>query len=200
MRSFAYGWLLLLGIGTLFATAETATSEAQAAPKPAPEMQRLLGALSGTWSITYQHESAGDTPARGTGQGEEVYRAGPGGLSIVEEVHAVESSGNVAGHGVAWWDQSAKGFRAIWCDNSSPNGCGVMAKLAEWQGLNFVLHDEWEADGKRMLFKEVVSDITPASFTQTIYQGEIGTELKKVMTIKATRATAAKAPAGKATQ
>lgn len=198
MRSLVIGLYVLSGVSVLAVAAEKPASEA--APKPAPEMQRLLQALSGTWSISYRYEPVSDAPSRGTGQGEEIYRAGPGGLSIQEEFRAVEPGGEVTGHGVAWWDQSARGFRAIWCDNSNPNGCGVMAKLAEWQGLNFVLQDQWEVDGKRMLFKEVFSDITPTSFTQTIYGGEIGTELKKTMIIKATRATTDQAPQGKTTR
>ena len=50
-----------------------------------------------------------------------------------------------------------------------------------------MLADESEKDGKKFLFKEVFSDITPTSFTQTLYQGEAGKELKKLLTIHATK-------------
>jgi len=50
-----------------------------------------------------------------------------------------------------------------------------------------VLGDEFERNGKRFQFKEIFSEITPTSFTQTIYQGEAGKELKRVLTIRATK-------------
>jgi ketosteroid isomerase-like protein len=62
-----------------------------------------------------------------------------------------------------------------------------MAKLAQWEGDQFVLGDESESGGKKFMFKEVVSDITPNSFTQTLSQGESGDELKRLMTIHATK-------------
>jgi hypothetical protein len=46
--------------------------------------------------------------------------------------------------------------------------------------------------GKKFTFKEVFSDIAPTSFTQTIYTGESGGELKQSVTIRATRLTKAK--------
>ena len=41
------------------------------------------------------------------------------------------------------------------------------------------------------MFKEVISDITPKSFTQTLYQGATGGELKLLMTIRAIKVTTA---------
>ena len=45
----------------------------------------------------------------------------------------------------------------------------------EWDGKQFVLHVESGRDGKRVVFHEMVSDITPTSFTQTADSGESGT-------------------------
>ncbi len=64
-----------------------------------------------------------------------------------------------------------------------------MAHLAKWEGNQFVLRDEFEKDGKKFSFKEVFSEITPTSFTQTLYQGEAGKELKWLATIHATRSS-----------
>jgi hypothetical protein len=60
-----------------------------------------------------------------------------------------------------------------------------MKEPARWKDGEFVLRDQWEAMGKKFSFKEVVSEISPKSFTQTLYQGESGGELKRVMLIKA---------------
>jgi hypothetical protein len=164
-------------------------------PEPGPEMRRLLEAFSGTWSITYGYDQSDTMPNNGTGQGREVYRPGPGGFSLIEEFHSKEAKGDDSGLGVAWWDEKARGFRAVWCESRNPKGCVVMARLANWEGDQFVLGDEWEMGGKKFSFKEVFSDMTPRSFTQTLLQGESGGELKRLMTIKATKLTDAE-PAG----
>jgi len=125
-------------------------------------------------------------PNGGAGQGQEIYRPGPGGVSLIEEFHSKEATGDVSGLGVAWWDEKARGFRAVWCESRNPRGVN-MARLANWEGDQFVLGDEWELGGKTLSFKEVFSDMTPRSFTQTLFQGESGGELKRLMTIKAAR-------------
>ena len=98
-----------------------------------------------------------------------------------------ESSGEVSGLGVGWWDEKARRYRALWCDSENPAGCILMAHLAKWEGDQFVLRDEFQRNGKRFDFKEVFSEITPTSFTQTLYQGEAGRDLKCVLTIHATK-------------
>lgn len=127
-------------------------------------------------------------PNGGDGRGEEVHRLGPGERSIIEEFYLDESSGKISGLGAIWWDDKAKGYRAVWCDSEDPGGCIVMAHLAKWEGDQFVLDDEFERNGKKFIFKEVFSEITPTSFTQTLYQGEVGKELKHISTIYATKA------------
>ena len=62
-----------------------------------------------------------------------------------------------------------------------------MARIARWEGDQFVLGDEFEMNGNKFVFKEVLSEITPTSYTHTVYQGEAGKELKKLATIHATR-------------
>jgi hypothetical protein len=128
-------------------------------------------------------------PNGGIGRGEEVYRPGPGGRSLIEDVHLKDSTGESTGLGLAWWDEKAQGYRAVWCESGIPGGCIVMSRLARWEGDQFVLGDETERMGKRYSFKEVISDMTAASFTQTLYAGESGGELKRLMTIRATKVT-----------
>jgi hypothetical protein len=155
--------------------------------QPGPEMQRLLRALEGRWSNSEKYEPSERMPSGGVGQGETVFRPGPGGLSLIEDEHSKNPKGELFGLSVTWWDQSAHGYRAIWCANNLPTGCIVMAKLAQWEGNQFVLGDESESEGKKFTFKEVVSDITPNSYLQTLSQGESGGELKRLMTIHATK-------------
>jgi hypothetical protein len=153
------------------------------------EMQRLFNAFLGTWRVSEKIEPSEAMPNGGVGEGTEVYRAGPGGLSIIEEIHLKESTGEISGLGIGWWDEKAHGYKALWCNSQNPNGCILMAHLARWEGDRFVLRDEFEKDGKKFNFKEVFSEIMPTSFTQTLYQGEVRKELKRLLTIQATRST-----------
>ena len=161
-------------------------------PSPGPEMQRLLTTFAGTWSLSEKYEPAEWLPRGGVGTGQQVWSAGPGGLSLIEEYRSENPSGKVFGLSVTWWDEKARGYRALWCVNTNPGGCTMMASLAKWQGSEFVLGDEFERNGKRFMFREVVSEITPNSFTQTLYQGAADGELKLLMTIRATKVTTAK--------
>jgi uncharacterized protein (TIGR02246 family) len=156
-------------------------------PQSSPEMRKLLSAMSGAWSTREVFERSEYRPEGGVGQGDVVFHSGPGGLSLLEDEHSKDSKVEVFGLSVTWWDESAKGFRAIWCDDSLPAGCTVMAKLANWDGNQFVLGDEFERNGKKFIFKETVFDITPNSWSQALYEGEAGSELKRLVTIYATR-------------
>ena len=115
--------------------------------QPSPEMQKIFNAFLGTWSVTEEIEPSETMPKGGVGWGEEVYRAGPGGASMTEEVHLKEPDGEISGFGVGWWDHNAQGFRAVWCDSKNPGGCILMAHLAKWEGDQFVLamsRKEWK--------------------------------------------------------
>ena len=145
----ALGRLNVPACGLLFLSASLASAAAGGPPEPSPQMQRLLRTLSGTWAITYTIDSGDRSPNGGTGQGKEVYRPGPGGASLIEEFHSREGTTEVSGLGLAWWDEQAQGYRAVWCDNSNPGGCGVMAHPAHFEGNDFVLTDEFEMMGDR---------------------------------------------------
>jgi hypothetical protein len=159
-----------------------------AVPSPNPEMQKLFNAFLGSWQVTKKVEPSEEMPNGGAGEGEEIYRAGPGNASFIEQIRLKESNGEISGLGVGWWDQKGQGYKAVWCDSENPGVCILMAHLAKWEGEEFVLRDEFE-NGKKFSFKEVFSEITPTSFMQTLYHGEMGKELKRLLTIHATRST-----------
>ncbi|HET7206801.1 MAG TPA: nuclear transport factor 2 family protein [Terriglobales bacterium] len=148
---------------------------------PNPEMQRLFDAQLGRWS---QHEERADGS---TGEGEALWSPGPGGMSLVENEYIRNSTGEMSGLSVTWYDQDAQGYRALWCSNKLRNGCLVMSKLAQWEGDQFVLRDQFESNGKKLDYKEVESGITPTTYTLTSYLGEPGGELRATSTIHATK-------------
>jgi len=184
-------FLAVANLGLSWATAQEAQQKSTSMTRqPSPEMQRLFNTFLGTWRITEKIEPSEAMPNGGAADGTEVYRAGPGGVSIIEEIHLKESTGEISGLGIGWWDEKAHGYKALWCDSQNPNGCILMAHLAKWERDQFILRDEFEKNGKKFNFKEVLSEITPASFTQTLYQGEAGKELRKLATIHATKSGA----------
>lgn len=64
-----------------------------------------------------------------------------------------------------------------------------MSKVAHWEDGQFVVGNEFERDGGKVVYRQVFSNFTPVSFTQTIYEGESDAALKRVLTIHATRIT-----------
>jgi hypothetical protein len=163
-------------------------------PRPSPEIERLVKAFSGTWSIAIKIEPNETMPKGGRGQGEETWRPGPGGLSLIEDYRSTGDEGELSGLGVAWWDKDARRYQVMWCDSTNRVGCIVMKHGAKWEGNQVVAMDVSESAGKKLTFKEVFSDIKENSFTQALYQGESGGDLKQRLTILATRKNAPPVP------
>jgi hypothetical protein len=90
-----------------------------------------------------------------------------------------------------WWDEAAQGFRTIWCDSTNPTGCISFKNVLHWEGSTLVLVEDYESKGKQFTFKEVFDDLTPESFTQTLYGAEAGAPLKLDQVIHAKRMAAA---------
>jgi hypothetical protein len=88
--------LMLGGIASAPSSAETAPS----LPQPSPEIKRLVDLFSGTWSITLEMPpSAGAPKGADGGKGEEVWRPGPGALSLIEDYHSKGVEGEISGIG-----------------------------------------------------------------------------------------------------
>ncbi len=158
------------------------------APQPAPQMQSLAKAFEGRWRITQQFAPDEWTPQGGTGYGEEVWRRGPGGFTVMEEAHEHSPSGETFGLAVVWWDKTENAFNGIWCINTNPHGCRLEGPGSmTWDGKQQVVQNEFPRDGKTFIWHEVLTDVTPTSFVQTADIGEKGGPLKRWLTIHATR-------------
>jgi hypothetical protein len=170
------------------ASASTPDHPSANSPQPAPEMQSLEKALGGRWSISEKFEPDEWTPNGGLGYGEEVWRSGPGGFTLMEEYHSQTPGGETFGLALTWWD-SAKGFKGTWCVHTNPKGCDINpgAPGPKWDGKQLIIDTEFPRGGKKFAWHEVFSNITPTSFTQTADIGETGGPLKRWVTIQATR-------------
>jgi hypothetical protein len=159
-----------------------------AGTKSAPQMEKLIQALAGEWSTEEIYEPSDLVPNGGTGHSRDSYRVGPARLSLIEEYHSEGTVGKSWGIGMIWWDVQDQGFHFVWCDSYAlDRGCRASPQLGKWEGSDYVQTDQHEESGKLVFEKEVWSDFTPNSYSQTLFTGEAPDKLKRFMTIKAKR-------------
>jgi len=180
------------GLPEYSAQSSSALAGESGPPQPAPQILSLTKALAGEWITQESYEPIFMTPTGGVGRGEQVFRTGPGGFVLTEEYHSKTPAGELFGFGVIWWDES-KGLQHLWCINIYPTGCEMFPPPPQpgpqWDGKRLVLHLEGEQDGKKLVWHEVISDVTSNSFTQTADISESGGPLKRWFTTHAVRVT-----------
>jgi hypothetical protein len=162
------------------------------APMPSSDLQSLGKALAGHWSLSVRFEPDASMPSGAVSSGDETWRVGPGGSTVLEEEHLRMPQGDAFLLGIIWWNAIAKTFQGMECNSLLPSTCDVKGSLNDitlsWDGKRFVVDEiETSQSGKKSLWHEVWSDITPTSFTQTGDSGEIGQPGKRVLTIHATK-------------
>ncbi len=172
-------------------------------PKPAPEMTKLLKALSGNWKVSEKHEPNKMAPKGGTGEGTARAWPGPGGLSLIDNYHSKGPMGTFSGFGVMWWDPKAQAYKGVWCDNGTPEGCTYGGE-SKWEGDKLVGTMETEMGGQKMTMRTTYSDFKPDSYLMTMEMGPDANSLEKIMTVTFTKLPAApkagEAPAEKKDQ
>jgi hypothetical protein len=165
-----------------------------AAPQPSSKLQALTKALSGEWSLNVKFEPSSSAPNGLVNTGEETWRPGPGGFTLIEEEHLRMPEANLFLLGVVWWNSADKSFHGMECQNLLPYTCDVKGAQNDitmsWDEKQFVIDEiETSKTGKKSVWHEVWSDITPNSFTQTGEYGDPGGPRKRLFTIQATRVT-----------
>ena len=159
-------------------------------PQPAPAILSLTKALGGKWSTTYKFEPSEMMPNGGVGDGEEVWRAGPGGFTLTEEerIHIADRDAFI--FALHWWDKGTNSLRGMLCNNSGIATCNVDSYFnssLKWNGKQLTIDMQFPQNGKKMLWHEVWSGITSTSFTQSADMGELGGPLKRAVTIHGTK-------------
>ena len=157
-------------------------------PQSSPEIQSLIKALAGKWSVSVKFESNSAMPDGAEGTGEETWRAGPGGFTLLDEEHLPTPEGEIFLLGIIWWDDKTKSFHGMECNNQLPYTCDLKGALNDitikWDGKELTIDElETSPDGKKTMWHEVWSDITSTSFTQTGDTGAPGGPFKRFSTI-----------------
>src|SRR5581483_308167 len=165
-----------------------------AAPQPSSDLQGLTKALAGEWALNVKFEPDATMPNGLTNTGEETWRPGPGGFTLLEEEHLYMPQSEVFLLGILWWNTATKTLQGMECQNRLPYTCDVKGAQNDismsWGGKQFVIDEiETSKSGKKSVWYEVWSDITPNSFTQTGEYGDPGGPRKRLFTIHATRVT-----------
>ena len=162
--------------------------------KPSPEMRKLVKALLGNYTTKETHDPGPFMPTGGTGTGQSTFTLGPGGNSVIQTYQSKSGpmGGKFRGHGVVWYDPKAGGYKSVWCDSMSPM-CEVGGP-SKWEGDKLTGTTESEMMGKKMTYKETMSDFSPNGFKMDMEISSEGGPMKHVMTIEYTRAQAAAAP------
>lgn len=161
--------------------------------KPLADLQSLIKTFSGTWSMRVRFEPSSDTPKGFDGEGEETWRSGPGGFTLIEEERLPSPAGDVYLLGVIWWDQTTKQFRGMECQNLLPYTCDLKGALNDitmsWDGKQFVINEQETHGSKKWLWHEVWAGITPTSFVQTGDVQQADGHSERFFTIHATKIT-----------
>lgn len=147
---------------------------AQRAAGPSAELQGLIKALSGKWSLEVKFEPSAKMPNGVTLSGEETWRSGPGGFTLLEDERLPTPEGDIFLLGIIWWDNRTQRLQGMECNNQFPFTCDLKSALNDitmtWDGRQFAIEEAETHNGKKTGWHEVWSDITAKSFTQT---GEI---------------------------
>jgi Protein of unknown function (DUF1579) len=157
----------------------------QTAPtsKPAPEIENLAF-LVGTWDANDTYEKSRFAPNGGTGSG--VYRSvrGPGGFSILTDYHYTGPQGESSGHQILTWDPKQGHYVGYVVTSTSP---GSITLTGNWEGVELVLNGEFEAHAMLVRFKEVFSEIAPATMMLRQYNSTDGAPAQLFGTTKFTK-------------
>ena len=136
--------------------------------EPSPEMQRLIDAFGGNWTVRETFEVSASRHG-GTRQGSASFRIGPG-FSLIEDYTSGGSAGSLRFLAILWWDETAQVYRLLTCANN--DGCRMRGTV-KWEGKELVNSWEQVVDGKTARFKDSFVDIQPSSF-RLVSEGSSG--------------------------
>lgn len=169
-----------------FAFAQEAAKKAVAATPSSsetagPEMQKLVMALAGRWTITEKLEPTPRRPNGETASGEERWYALGGGMPLIEEYHSKSADGDAYDSAAIWWNATTHKYQGIWCAAFNEPGCTAFD--VKWEANQIMMDGEFQQSGERLSWHEVFTLTSPTSFTQTLDIGKPGGEMKRGPTI-----------------
>jgi len=154
-------------------------------------LQSLASALSGKWRLSVRFEPTAELPSGLTGTGEETWHRGPGGYTFIEEEQIPMPGGEGYLLGIVWWDSKLRRLQGMECNNRLPFTCDLKGALSDititWDGTTFGIEELETHNGKKTIWHEVWSKITPTSFIQTGDVTQPDGSTTRFMTIRGTK-------------
>ena len=156
----------------------------------ASDFASLVKTLKGRWETLVYHEDPQGraTPQEAADHGEQVWRTGPGGLTLMEEEHIASRDGDQYLLALHWWDRSTNTLKGMLCNNAGSGACSIDSfyrSTLNWDGKRLTVDLVFPRGTKMMLWHEEFGDFTGTSFTQTGDIGLVGGPLQRVVTIRA---------------
>lgn len=170
---------------------------------PVSETQKLATVFSGRWTITDKSEPSPQYPDGLVRTGEEVWHTLAGGIPLVEEYHSKSPVGKDEYDTAAiWWDATHQKYIGLFCADFVDQGCVSFDVV--WPTIGhqvseenrstgtverdqIIMSGEYLQSGQKYAWKEIFVFSTPTTFTQSLFIGEVGHELKRSAVISATR-------------
>jgi hypothetical protein len=163
---------------------ENAAAAGAAMAKPAPEITKVLRTV-GTWSTTVKNEPSPWDPKGSTAKGTMVMSKGPGGLSVIQDLHTKSAMGPYQGHAIIYWDTIANKQSSVWCDNIS----GCVFGVTKMDGDNkWSTEMEQEFQGKKMKMVSHGTLVDQNTMHEEFTQSIDGGPMIKIMTLDSKRA------------
>jgi hypothetical protein len=158
-------------LAVVSATGRPQSGGASASSAPTP-LSTLAKALSGKWQLDVRFEPTSVIGNKAIeGSGEESWSLGPGGIDLIEQEHIPSPYGDTFLMGLIWWDSTKKQLAGMECNSHLPFTCDLKGGLNDititWDGNKFELDEIETHDGKRTVWHEYWTDITPTSFVQS---------------------------------
>ena len=170
----------VLTLAGLLAATCCAQDTAPMMPKPAPE-NKFLSDLIGTWDVDESHEPSPWMPKASKGKGVATITRGPGGLSVLTEYKSTAGPlPTFHGYGIMSWDPNEKVYKTAWTDVMTP---GIVISNGRKEGDQYIYNSEVQMGPQKFAIREVITDLTPASFTSTTYMSDRNLSDKKIMTL-----------------
>jgi hypothetical protein len=152
-------------------------------PPAIVEMEKLHYFV-GSWSIADKYEKTDWTPNGGEGAGTFDFKLGPGGYSLIGDLATHTVLGDEIGHGILTWEPKENAYKEYVAGNTFP-GCFITT--GHWEKENLVFTGQFNIAGADVSFRDVFSDMKPASFTIHEYFSTAGNPERLLYTSKLTR-------------
>jgi hypothetical protein len=174
------------------------------------EMQKLAAVFSGRWTISDKSEPSPQYPNGLTRSGEELWYTLAGGTPLIEEYHSKSPAGTDEHDTAAfWWDATAHKYVGLFCADFVDQGCALFDIVWQTSGHlrvgkdngpfseaqkqdQIIMSGEYLQNGRKYAWREIFVFATTTTFTQTLFLGEEGHELKRAAVISANRISRAR--------